>query len=241
MLKSALRGGIMNEMKFLTQMEAIALDKELMAQPGFAIETLMELAGLSCACSIYKEFEHRVKNILLVCGPGNNGGDCLVAGRHLHHFGYKPTICYPKTSSKPLFINLLKQCKDLHIPIISDIEEYTEEMDLLVDGVFGFSFKGALRAPFDSIVKSMTEVTCDVVSIDIPSGWDVEEGRPIDVEFVLEPNMLISLTTPKLCAKFLPEGCVHYLGGRFVPPAIVEKYELKLPSYPGCEQCIRIN
>lgn len=34
--------------------------------------------------------------MLLKLGPGNNGGDGLVASRHLAHFGYKPSLIYPK-------------------------------------------------------------------------------------------------------------------------------------------------
>jgi hypothetical protein len=49
----------------------------------------------------------------------------------------------------------------------------------------------------------------------------------------------VSLTAPKLAAKFF-QGPHHFLGGRFVPPAIVEKYHLKLPSYPGTSECVRI-
>jgi NAD(P)H-hydrate repair Nnr-like enzyme with NAD(P)H-hydrate epimerase domain len=43
------------------------------------------------------------KRILVACGPGNNGGDGLVAARHLFHYGYQPTIYYPKQSKNELY------------------------------------------------------------------------------------------------------------------------------------------
>lgn len=53
---------------------------------------LMELAGLSCATSLAEQYPRaRHPRVLIVCGPGNNGGDGLVAARHLHHFGYTVT------------------------------------------------------------------------------------------------------------------------------------------------------
>jgi NAD(P)H-hydrate epimerase len=55
-----------------------------------------------------------------------------------------------------------------------------------------------------------------VVSVDIPSGWNVEKGNETGAG--LEPAMLISLTAPKLCAEAFTG--VHYVGGRFVPPGI---------------------
>lgn len=72
-------------------------------------------------------------------------------------------------------------------------------------------------------------------SIDIPSGWNVEQGEPEDGG--IKPEMLISLTAPKLCAKQFT-GKYHYLGGRFVPPKLQEKYELNLPEYPGTDCCL---
>lgn len=47
------------------------------------------------------------------------------------------------------------------------------------------------------------------------------------------------MTAPKLCAKSF-SGPHHFLGGRFVPPSVAEKYKLELPSYPGTSMCVRI-
>jgi len=52
-----------------------------------------------------------------------------------------------------------------------------------------------------------------IASVDVPSGWDVELGDTAEVG--IHPQMLISLTAPKLCAKFFTGK--HYVGGRFVP------------------------
>ena len=51
-----------------------------------------------------------------------------------------------------------------------------------------------------------------IASIDIPSGWNVDEGN---VNNVFTPEILISLTLPKKCAESFKGA--HYLGGRFVP------------------------
>ncbi|GAQ89473.1 putative pyridoxin (pyrodoxamine) 5'-phosphate oxidase [Klebsormidium nitens] len=238
------------DISYLTQKEAAAIDEELMGPLGFSVDQLMELAGLSVACAIYEVYRpSEYRRVLVICGPGNNGGDGFVCARHLHHFGYAPTICYPKRTDKPLYKGLVTQLEALHAPFV-DPESLslplTDHYDVIVDAMFGFSFKGIPRPPFDKIVK-MLSVGPDTnpaetgvpptVSIDIPSGWDVEKG---DVETTgFHPPMLVSLTAPKLAAKFF-HGPHHFLGGRFVPPAIVEKFHLRLPPFPGTSQCVRI-
>jgi hypothetical protein len=69
----------------------------------------------------------------------------------------------------------------------------------------------------------------------ITQGWDVNEGPPKSEPF-LKPSMLISLTAPKNCAQHF--NGAHYVGGRFVPPNIAQKYELSLPPYPGELLCV---
>ncbi|KAJ1389367.1 YjeF N-terminal domain [Sesbania bispinosa] len=235
---------------YLTQREAAEIDETLMGPLGFSVDQLMELAGLSVATSIsevYKPGEY--SRVLTLCGPGNNGGDGLVAARHLHHFGFKPLVCYPKRTPKPLYAGLVTQLEALSIPFMSveDLpSDFSNDFDILVDAMFGFSFHGSPRPPFDDLIQRLVSLhqynqsgqkRPVIVSVDIPSGWHVEEG---DIDGTgIKPDMLVSLTAPKLCAKKFG-GPHHFLGGRFVPPAIAEKYKLILPPYPGTSMCVRI-
>uniref|UniRef100_A0A2P2L5J6 NAD(P)H-hydrate epimerase n=1 Tax=Rhizophora mucronata TaxID=61149 RepID=A0A2P2L5J6_RHIMU len=234
---------------YLTQREAAEIDEILMGPLGFSVDQLMELAGLSVATSIaevYKPSEYN--RVLVICGPGNNGGDGLVAARHLYHFGYKPSVCYPKCTPKPLYDGLVRQLESLSVPFLS-VEDLPSDLsvdfDILVDAMFGFSFHGAPRPPFDVLIQKLVQLhnydqTCQkphIVSVDIPSGWHVEEG---DVSGQgIKPDLLVSLTAPKFCAKKF-SGSHHFLGGRFVPPFIVNKYKLHLPPYHGTSMCVQI-
>jgi hypothetical protein len=66
-------------MKLLNQEEAIALDVSLMRVPGFSIDQLMELAGLAVSVAVERTYPvGRHRKLLVVVGPGNNGGDGLV-------------------------------------------------------------------------------------------------------------------------------------------------------------------
>ena len=69
------------------------------------------------------------------------------------------------------------------------------------------------------------KATPRIVSVDIPSGWHVENGNTLDT---FEADMLISLTAPKASA--IHHNGPHYLGGRFVPEQILNKYDCRIPE-----------
>ena len=162
-----------------------------------------------------------------------------MAARHLVHFGLTATIVYPKHSTKPHFINLVKQCDDLGIPILDAIpmESSNERFDGIVDAIFGFSFSGSSREPYATAIANMIELQqrhkSILISVDVPSGWDVNgeddlSGATTNESKLLQlqPDVLISLTVPKLFAKNFHGR--HFIGGRFLPPAMAEKYGIRV-------------
>ncbi|XP_014470239.1 PREDICTED: NAD(P)H-hydrate epimerase isoform X2 [Dinoponera quadriceps] len=233
--------------RYLNQSEAINVDKDLFEKYRFSVDQLMELAGQSCAVAVASSYPlsgNSSNRVLVCCGPGNNGGDGLVCARHLKHFGYSPDIYYPKRPSNTLYERLLHQCVENDIPVLENrcVDEATnptilQDYTIIIDALLGFSFKPPVREPFVRIIDMLRNTTVPVCSVDIPSGWDVESGPP--EEGGIKPQMLISLTAPKMCAsKF--EGRFHYLGGRFVPKKLEVQYGLDLPAYAGTDFVIRL-
>lgn len=233
--------------RYLNQSEAINIDKELFEKYRFSVDQLMELAGQSCAIAIAKSYPLSAgsSRVLVCCGPGNNGGDGLVCARHLKHFGYSPEIYYPRRTNNALYERLLHQCIENDIPILENrcIEEATDSLvlqayEIVVDALLGFSFKPPVREPFVRIIDMLKDTSVPICSVDIPSGWDVEQGPPADGG--IKPQMLISLTAPKMCAsKF--DGRFHYLGGRFVPEKLESQYNLNLPKYAGTDLVVQLH
>ncbi|KAJ1441529.1 YjeF N-terminal domain-containing protein [Ochromonadaceae sp. CCMP2298] len=238
---SSLSAGPTPDISYINASLAALVDERLMGVPGFSIDQLMELAGYSVACAV-SNYHQRLspapsRDILLFCGPGNNGGDGLVAARHLFHFGYLPTVVYPKQAQGALFSNLLQQMHDLDIPVLTTTPANTSKFGLLVDSLFGFSFKGPSREPYSSMIALFQSSPSPVVAVDIPSGWEVDAG---DVHLTgYSPQAVVSLTAPKLCMRGYPG--VHYVGGRFVPPALAKELGLVLPDYGlGDKQFVEI-
>lgn len=220
---------------------------------GFSIDQLMELAGLSCAEAVYRTYPPQAdrQRVLIACGPGNQGGDGLVAARHLKHFGYTPIVWYPKQKDAPLFHGLVQQLHNLRVDIDASAHlplDLLKTSHIVLDAVFGFSFKGEPREPFKSALQNIVDMRRDappgsalpVVSVDIPSSWNVDSGpHESELAQAFMPDVLISLTAPKSGSKFF-RGAKHWLGGRFVDPALDAKYNLQLPSYPGTAQVVDI-
>lgn len=140
----------------------------------------------------------------------------------------------------------------MRIPTTSDLDSLKTALgssDVILDAIFGFSFKPPVRAPFDEVLPLLTRSKLPIVSVDIPSGWDVESGRPSGpllgpdgsgekmVE-ALDPDVLISLTAPKVGVREYRGR--HFLGGRFVPKSLDEKFGLNLPEYPGVDLIVEL-
>ncbi len=78
----------------------------------------------------------------------------MVASRYLKEFGYDVDILYPKKTDKELYLRLIQQCENYSIKFVeNDVIEKLNEYDLIIDSIFGFSFKGDVRPPFDKIIK----------------------------------------------------------------------------------------
>ncbi|RSL93178.1 NAD(P)H-hydrate epimerase [Fusarium ambrosium] len=226
--------------KTLGAKAAAALDQELMSTGAFSIDQLMELAGLAVSQAVYRlQPLESGRRILVACGPGNNGGDGLVAARHLRHYGYNPTVFYPKRSKNDLYQRLAKQLEDLDVPFVDDFSSAVSSTDHIVDAIFGFSFSGEVREPFPAVIQALQETKLPVTSVDAPSSWDIENGPPesgLGSSFM--PTALVSLTAPKPLVKYFRGR--HFIGGRFVTPAIASKYVFEVPEYKGIDQVVEV-
>ncbi|KAL7414179.1 YjeF N-terminal domain-containing protein [Mrakia frigida] len=243
-------------LRYITSLVAQQIDDILMSpfRGGFTLDQLVELAGQACAQALARTFPlsrgkedggKTFRKVLVAAGPGNQGLDGLVAARHLAHFGYQTVVYLPKPGSKPLSAALLKQVQNLDLPVVSSLEDFEKELeraDCVLDALFGFNFRPPLREPFTAVLPLLSRTKVPILSVDIPSGWDVSLGPlPSSVTSfpALRPYALISLTAPKEGARFFGGG-KHWLGGRFIPPAMDTQFELNLPAYPAIDGIVEI-
>jgi pyridoxal 5'-phosphate synthase / NAD(P)H-hydrate epimerase len=239
---------------FLSAADAASLDAELMGPAiGYTLDQLMELAGLACAAALPASGVAPNPNtrVLVLAGPGNNGGDGLVAARHLALWGFSVDVCYPKRpfSSQPHYARLVAQLAAARVPLLDEEDVLAAPSgsdtrprglkpgawSVVVDALLGFGARGPPRPPLDRLIAALSPRADPppppVLAVDVPSGWGVDAAGDVSGDGA-RPAILVSLTAPKPCAARF-EGAHHYVGGRFIPPALAEKYGLALPPYPA--------
>ena len=67
----------------------------------------------------------------------------------------------------------MTQCTKLSIPFLTELpspEDMNAQYSVLLDAIFGFSFKGSVRFPFDHVLSVLQECQVPICSVDVPSG-----------------------------------------------------------------------
>jgi NAD(P)H-hydrate epimerase len=151
--------------------------EEMKFASGTTIDELMEVVGEKCA----KQIESKLgiwKKIIIFCGPGNNGGDGLVAARYLAEKNDVAVIVSSDSKTEPAKKNLEK-AKKAGVKFLQE----PEKCDIIVDALLGFGFKGELRGNIKEACKIINSMKAYKVSIDIPTGIDSDSGE-YDADFV---------------------------------------------------------
>jgi NAD(P)H-hydrate epimerase len=144
---------------------------------GLSIQDLMEAAGKAVAEVARTEFGVAGKRVLVLCGTGNNGGDGLVAARHLAKEA-RVTVLLARPPDQLATAEAQTNFQRLHdVQILAGLdrgEEAIAEADLLIDALLGIGVEGPLREPYASLVSQMNASGKPILSIDVPSGFRTE-------------------------------------------------------------------
>jgi hydroxyethylthiazole kinase-like uncharacterized protein yjeF len=123
-----------------------------------------------------------IPRILIAAGPGNNGGDALVAALELAIQGVNISIVMPVATgqlSQDAKIALDK-AKSKFISFI-EVAELSDDQtwDLAIDGLFGIGLTRAVQGEFRTLVNYLNQLSCPVLAIDVPSGLNADHGTLI--------------------------------------------------------------
>lgn len=172
-----------------TPAEMAAWDAASVRDFGIRYEMLMENAAraalevLQQRCGTLKG-----RRVLLLAGKGNNGGDAICLGRHLHDLGAQVLVLLaaPQGAYQGVSRYHLRLAKRTGTPL-ERLDRRPPALwgapEILVDGLLGTGFSGELRPPYRDWVEALNarREQSFILALDIPSGLDGLTGRPCPI------------------------------------------------------------
>lgn len=160
--------------------------------------TLIERAGLAVA-RLALALKPSGKTALVVAGPGNNGGDGLIAARHLATRGWAVEILLigPESPAGTDAAHALATARQAGLSIHRDLPTTPRHAELVIDALLGL---GASRAPegeFAAAIQAIEERRrggATVLAVDLPSGLDARTGQPLGGDVVRADHTITFLT-----------------------------------------------
>jgi hydroxyethylthiazole kinase-like uncharacterized protein yjeF len=151
---------------------------EAAAQRGDPDPPLMERAGAAAAHIARTIATDKGRGVLVVAGPGNNGGDAFVVARQLQSWWFKVDVVFAGDPAKlPVdaraAFDAWRAAGGSTLPAIPGNRQW----DLAVDGLFGTGLKRDLDGPLAALVGEINALACPVLALDVPSGLDADTGR----------------------------------------------------------------
>jgi hydroxyethylthiazole kinase-like uncharacterized protein yjeF len=193
-------------LKILTASQVRQLE-EACAKIGISTDNLMENAGKVVAEEVKRLLGGAEgRHILFLVGPGNNGGDGLVAARHLHDWGAKVTVyLLGRRGNDDPNLKLVQERGISCVEAAKDegLSQFTDSLasaDAVVDALFGTGttrpFSGNILSVLDRVNKARKRrPKWRIIALDLPSGLNADSGA-VDPA-TLYADYTVTLGTPK--------------------------------------------
>ena len=204
-------------MKLATPEQMNSIDTHAINNLGIPGMVLMENAALKvvqAAVEMLGGLDGR--DIVLIAGKGNNGGDALAAARHLKNRG---ALChvfllFSRSDVRgDAAVNLgIIEKMGLHIVELTEdarLDEFQNIIrasDLVIDGIFGTGLKGVVKGIAAGVIQRVNSSEVPVLSIDIPSGVCGKTGKIL--ESCIDASRTVTFCLPKVGLIVHP-GCDH--------------------------------
>ena len=223
----------------------LEMDRRTIAA-GVSSLDLMERAGAGCWKAIVASLpDTSLSRVVVLCGPGNNGGDGLIVARQMHQSGLRPIalLCSARRYSADCQAALSRALETgLDVRLFGGVgpeafqglkivdqrgaTELFADATLVVDGLLG---TGQVEAPRDSIAEILNcqasvKTNAQRVSIDLPTGVNCDTG------LVYEPHFKADLTLAIQCIK---RGLLQYPARSIAGK--LQQIEIEIDTSSGCE------
>jgi hydroxyethylthiazole kinase-like uncharacterized protein yjeF len=182
----------------VTAVEMRALDRHTIETLGVPGALLMELAGAAVAREA-EALRTGASAVWIYCGPGSNGGDGLVAARHLHLRGVPVrviAVADPAAWRGDAADNA-GRLRALGVRVHGD-DAAPEPGAVIVDAIFGTGLAREVEGPPAAAIRRIraSRPGCRVLAVDLPSGLDADTGQPHGDAVAADATVTVGL--PKL-------------------------------------------
>ena len=158
---------------------------------GMPSMVLMERAALQTVEVIERE-KLDLSRVLVVCGPGNNGGDGYAVARLLHMRNISVDIYFAGNEESRSEDNKKQKeiCEYYHIPTVSSVTD--KQYSVIVDAVFGIGLKRKITGSYYTLIETLNKLSGTKVSIDVPTGLCDSTGEPMGIAFCADITVAIA-------------------------------------------------
>ncbi len=197
---------ILTPLWLVTASEMRSLDQRTIQEAKVRGTVLMERAGIGVVHHLLDSYGPvKGKEVIIVCGKGNNGGDGLVVARHLKNKGARLSLIFlssPKELSHDaaIMFQRLRKLKGIPRAIIqptfSTLQAIGKKANLIIDAMLGTGLSSPIREPYESAIKAMNESPAYTVAVDIPSGLDSQTGHVLGQ--AVKADLTVTFGYPKV-------------------------------------------
>lgn len=155
-------------------------------------QVLMEQAAMVFVQKLFS-IDRAWKNILILCGNGNNGADGVAAARLLNQRGIRTAICRVGEGSESELMSLQTTIyQSYRFPEVLwdnlDLKEY----DCIVDAIFGIGLSRPIRGNVEHVIARANEAKAYRVALDMPSGISADSGEVLGTAFLADATITFS-------------------------------------------------
>lgn len=169
-------------MKIVSAFEMKQIESKVEEDYGIDGFLMMEHAAFSLYLGIEEEFKNlKGKNVLVIVGKGNNGGDAMALARNLFEAGaYVKVVLALGQPSSELAKRNLDILKKLGVECIeytqNDAERDMKNADIVVDGILGAGAKSTIGPELSKIIDTININSKFTIAVDLPTGMDADTG-----------------------------------------------------------------
>jgi len=185
---------------WLTTEQMVEVDRAMIEDFHILLPQMMEHAGRHLAHLARARFldgDARGRAVVVLAGPGGNGGGALVCARRLSAWGARVSVAV--TAGDDRFADVPRHQLDIvrrmGIPIHRAGALPDVAPALVIDGIIGYSLRGRPRDEAAEAIRWANAAPAPVLSLDVPSGLDAATGQPFDP--TVEATATMTLALPK--------------------------------------------